>query len=787
MRTYTLKPLTLAIIAMLASGQLHAQQTSELSKITVTGEGDKLGTGLLVDEDTPKAKSTVTKAQLDKTRSSSNAFQDLNLLPGVNASSTDPTGMSGGNLRVRGFNSDQMGFTVDGAPVNDSGNFAVYPQELTDKENMCDLFVTQGGTDAEAPHVGASGGNIGMNSCGPTKEMRLRVAQSFGQLDYLRSYVRVDTGEIGKFKGYLSYSKSSVDKWKGEGENNRQHIDSKLEYDLGKGSRLSMGMLANELMNHNYRSMTLAEIEAEGYKADYSGDMPKHVTPVNGTAQTESAGTVNYYDYARNPFKNYLLTPKANLQVGERTRLDIEPYYWYGYGGSTYPTTITESKSSSNVHGGVSDINGDTDVRDRVLVLTGSMTETNRPGINVKATHDLDNHKITTGLWFERARHRQTRPATYVDNSGTVLDWWLDDSDALIKYQDGNPYQARDWLTISTGKSAFLQDTIDLMDSRLQITPSVTYKVLQRDFRNFSNNGTASTSATSAAGNGYLDYRVVEKYQQVQPGLGTSFNITDKVQTFFGVANNFRAPSNSDYANLIRTYSGNTITSMYDVPVKQEKSTNYDLGTRFKGDWGKASVTAFFVDFRDRIASSYDPTQGYSHSWNVGDSTTHGLELEGGSAPYHGFSVYGSFSYTLSKMKENMPSGSTTYYATAGKQFPDTPKYLASLSLQYAYGPYMANLAAKYTGERYLTLVNDVSIPSYTLLDLNTAWSMPFNGVWGFKNPTLRFNISNLTNKKYYVANAGSGSNVTISNDVAAPKVYTGAGRFASMTFQVDY
>lgn len=785
MRTFTLKPLSLAIITLLAAGQIHAQDTTNLGKITVTGEGDKLGTGLMIDEDTPKAKSTVTKAQIDKTRSSANAFQDLNMLPGVNASSVDATGMSGGNLRVRGFNSDQMGFTVDGAPINDSGSFAVYPQELTDKENLCELFLTQGGTDTEAPHVGASGGNIGMTSCGPEEKSRWRVAQSFGQLSYLRSYLRYDSGKIGNFKGYLSYSNAQVEKWKGNGENKREHVDGKVEYDLGKGSKLSAGLMGNYLMNHNYRSLSLSELDSEGYYADYSNTRPTHVPAVAGTAQTESAGSVNYYDYARNPFKNLLLTAKANLQVTPATRVDIEPYYWYGFGGTTYPTTLTESNNPTFVHGGISDMNGDGDVRDRVLVLTGSMTETNRPGVNLKVTHNYDNHKIMGGVWFERARHRQTRPASLIDPSGADPDFWL--KEAQVRYQDGNPYQGRDWRTVSTGKSVFLQDTIDLLDSRLQVTPAVTYKTLTRDFSNFSSNNTTSNSVTASAGNGMLDYRVINKYQQVQPGLTTSFQVNDKIQTFLGITSNFRAPGNYDYQNLIKTSSGNTITSMYDVSVKQEKSINYDLGTRIRGDWGKASVTAFYVDFRDRIASSFDPESGFTHSWNVGDSTTKGLEFEGGTAPWRGFSLYGSATYTLSTLDSNMPAGATTSYATAGKQFPDTPKYMASASLQWAEGPYMVNLTGKYTGSRYLTLENDVSIGSYTLWDLNAAWKLPFGSANGLKNPLIRFNVSNLFNKKYLVANSGSGSNVTINNSVGTPRVYTGATRFASVTFQVDY
>ena len=36
----------------------------------------------------------------------------------------------------------QIGFTINGAPVNDSGNFAVYPQEYSDSECTDNIFVT---------------------------------------------------------------------------------------------------------------------------------------------------------------------------------------------------------------------------------------------------------------------------------------------------------------------------------------------------------------------------------------------------------------------------------------------------------------------------------------------------------------------------------------------------------------------------------------------------------------------------------------------------------------------
>ena len=797
MRTFKLNTLALAMFTML--GAAHAQQTSEVGKITVTGEGDKLGTGLIIDEDTPKAKSTVTKAQLEKTRSSSNPFQALALLPGVNSTSQDATGLFGGSLRVRGFNSDQMGFTLDGAPVNDSGSFSVFPQEYSDQENLCEIFVTQGATDTEAPHVGASGGNVGLVTCDPLDTSRVRLAVSGGQLDFFRGFVRVDTGKIGDFKGFISFSKSDVDKFRGSGGAKRDHVDAKAEYDLKGGSKLSAGLLYNRSLTNNFRSLTLAQVNSEGYFADFATTAPQHVTPVNGTAQVDTNPPNAYYGYALNPFENYLLTGKANLQLTERMRLDIEPYFWYGYGtGGVQQTTLKETPNvGTSLHNGIGDINGDGDTMDTVLVYRGSLTETYRPGVTVKLSYTLDSNKILGGFWYERARHFQTQPASRVSNSGGISDRWLGNEDVLVKYNDGSLYEGRNQHTVSTGESVFIQDTIDLFNSKFQITPGVSYRKIHRDFTNTANSG------TNAGG----DYNYQRDYDEVLPSLNMSFQASDRLQTFIGIGKNFKAPGNFEYQGAIDNPPGvtyaNGAPTAYTWSIKnkatQETSINLDVGTRYKGDLFKGSVTAFYVDFKNRIASAYDPSQNLRLDINVGKSTIKGLEVELGTVPVNGFSGYVSGTYTRSTIKDDLlvnrvttttggvTTTTDTYAATANKQFPDTPKGMAAASIQWAQGPYLVNLAGKYTSTRAVTLANDAGIAAFTTFDLNAAYQLPNGPGNGWKNPIIRLNVSNLTNKQYLLANSGSGSQFGINTTLSTPSVYTGAPRFASVTFQVDY
>jgi iron complex outermembrane receptor protein len=782
------KPGRMALALLAVLGTAHAQQSSDLGTISVTGEGDKLGTGLLIDEDTPKAKSTVTKAQIEKTRSSSNPFQALSLLPGVNSFSQDATGLFGANLRVRGFNSDQMGFTVDGAPVNDSGSFGVFPQEYADAENMCEMFVTQGATDTEAPHVGASGGNVSLVTCDPEDQQRVRIAASGGQLHYARSYVRVDTGKLGDFKGFVSYSRSQVDKWRGAGSTDRDHVDAKVQYDLGRGSQLSAGLLYNRAFTNNFRNLTLTELASEGYNADFALTPPQHLAPVNGTAQVESSPGPAYYGYALNPFENYLLTASAHIQLNERARLDVAPYFWYGYGtGGVQQTTVAESgNSGTRLHSGIADINGDGDTLDTVLVYRGSLTETHRPGVSVQLSYTLEGHKLLTGVWFERARHRQTQPASRVDNAGNIGDPWLDNDSALVHYNDGALYQGRNQNTVSTGKSVFVQDTMDLLGSKLRATPALSFRQIDRDFSNYANSGANQGG----------DYRLERSYSKLLPSLGLSYQFDDRLQGFASLSKNFKAPGNFEYQGAVRTtgtpvFVDGVLTNYSASPrnnPRPETSVNLDVGTRYRGSWYKLSATAFYVDFKDRIASGFSPTEGGRFDINVGKSIVKGLEVEAGTEPVNGFSAYVSGSYTRSTIEEDLPVAAGVTVPTAGKQFPDTPKGMAAAALQYASGPYLVNLTGKYTSTRALTLTNDQAIPGFTSFDLNAAWKLPDPKDTGFKNPVLRLNITNLTDKQYQFANSGSGSLIAIGNGIGGlASVYTGAPRFTSLTFQVDY
>lgn len=808
------KPTRFAVLlaGFVASFGAIAQQTTNIGTVTVQGT-DSTSSGEITAEETPKARSSVNQDYIKNLTPTSNPYQAIAQLPGVATFSYDATGLFGGALRVRGFNSDQMGFTINGAPVNDSGSFTVFPQEYSDAENLCDVFVTQGSTDTNAPHVGASGGNVGLVSCAPSDQRRIKVEQTTGSLNMYKTFVRLDTGLIGKSKTYVSYSKAMADKFKGDGRADRQHVDFGTEYDLTSASKLSATLLYNRAVNNNYGALTLAQYRADPYQ-DFSTAVPRHLAPGAGAQNEAALNQPVFYGLSLNPFENAIATADANLKLADGLQFDLAPYFWYGFGtGGNQQTTLGES--SLGLNNGIADLNGDGDRADTILIYRSSVTRTFRPGVTSSLTWSLPNNTVVLGGWFERAHHRQTQPGSklYGDglNADKVSDKWLDNPDAWINYTNGQVYEGRNWFTISTGYSAFLTDTISLLRDKLTIVPGVRYSGIDRDFTNYANSGTAGTTlGVPSAYNSFATYEVKKNYDEVLPSLGIRYALTDTQSVYANATKNFRVPSNFVYSNLLRSnvvangvYTNQFVNGQYvnysqrAVPVDKETSWNYEAGYRFATERLTLSTAVFYNDFKNRIAAAFNNDTQTVTDYNVGKSHQYGVEGEAGVKIYGPFSAYASASYLRSEIKQDLQAGGTATAPTTGKQFPDTPNVLSALSLIYQdkFG-YFGMVQTKYTGRRQSTLVNDQNIPGYATVDLAGGYTYPGSFAY-IQHPFIRFNASNVTNEEYLNLNGPSGSNFTLnansfqSNGTTVngtqPTYYVGAPDFFSVTIGAEF
>ena len=818
---FQLTQVSLLVSGLFLAAGAHAQATTDVGTIQVQGAPGGTDTGQIQEEESARARSSVNRKAIEIQSPVNNPYQVINLLPGVSTFSQDGTGLFGGGLRIRGFNSDQLGFTINGAPVNDSGNFAVFPQEYTDSDNLCEVFVTQGSTDSDAPHVGATGGNVGLVSCKPTDTMQTRVSQTSGQNSLSKTFVKFNTGKLfdDRFRGYIAASHAETEKFKGPGSAYREHVEADGDLQLGGGSFISANWLYNRAVNNNFRAVTKAQIDQFGYNYDFGSTAPIHQVRA-GLADNDSTYAPNaniytgqtnrYFGFNLNPFRNYVATMQAHFNLAPKLSLDINPYFWYGYGtGGNELQTMSEVAGSTRLAGGGRDYNGDGDRLDTVGVYEGSVTKTFRPGVTTKLSYDVAGNHIVVGYWLEKARHQQTAPYVAISNTGTADDIWLKNPSQYLLNADGSAAQFRDWYTISRARSGFVTDSVSVLDDKLTFQPGIRYTSLGRQFTNSPNQGSTVTGF-GPTGYGGAAYVIEKDYSELLPNIGVKYQITDQQSVFVNGARNFKAPPNFAYSNLVvsnvapvfpavnvpLTYVNGVATNYHilEPTVGAEKANNYDLGYRYAGDRVTASGSVFFINYKNRIAAIIDPNTGTQGSAiNVGNSTTKGAELEAGYKILPNLSTYGSLSYTKTRINQNLATGfGTAYEQTAGKEFPDTPKWLAGYLLEYQDQHYVGGIDVKVNGKRYSTLVNDDSIGGYTLVGLNAGYK--FDPTSFTKTAKIQINIYNLLDRKYLSLNGPSGSGFGVrANPIAglptyaAQTYYVGAPRLISATFSTDF
>lgn len=782
-------------------------QSSDIGNINVQGETAP-GAGYMIQEDSPKQRSTVTQQAIEREPASANVFQLMSRLPGVNAQSNDATGLFGGQMSMRGFNSDEIGFTIAGVPVNDSGNYAVFPQEYVDPENLQEIDVAQGAPDIDQPQGGDVGGAVSILIREPTDAMRAKVVQSLGELGYFKSFGRFDTGRLFglNLKAFISYSKAEVDKWKGPGGADRDHIDAGIVYETSGGSKFTFTSVFNTAINYSFRSPTMAQFQSFGRYFDNEPGFPGFPAAKNGTAQNYGAPVsgfpsaypvnslnpgyqfTNYYKYRVNPFTNEIASFNADMKLLETLRLSVTPYYWNGYGNGGGFATIKESGGNGgNLPNGV-DLNGDGDKLDTVGFYRPSITSTQRPGVNTKLTwQPVEWETARIGLNFDHSRHHQTQPFEFINPDGSVNVWA--NGGNLLTFatgpQAGTLVQGRNQLTFNDTKVAYFENTLSLFNDRLKILAGIKRQEVNRD----GHNGLPAALATGSASVitpslTYLNYL---------PEFQASYRVTSQDQVFVNLQKNARAPSNFTLYESVFSTIGD------QAP---ETAWSLDVGYRRQTEDVLASISFFGTNFQNRqlqFPVGNDPNT--LTDLNAGAVHDRGVEFEIGTAkPVYDFNLYGSAAYTKSIIQSNLQTGNGIV-PTAGETYPNTPKWLLNAVVDYEpkYLPgTFFSLSGKYTSARYATLVNDEKAPGYPIFDFAAGYRFPDGMLSFLHNARFQFNIQNLFDRDYLFFGYGNSSNTiaaktylangkAISGTGIAPTYTVGAPRFFGVKFSAEF
>ncbi len=801
---------TALFTGLMAAGAASAQSTgteaTEVDAVVVTGARGPATAGVAIAENVAKTRNTINQDFISTQVAGQTILQTLNLTPGLSFTNADPYGTSGGNIRLRGFDGSRVALTFDGIPLNDTGNYSAYTNQQLDSELIERASVNTGSTDVDSPTASATGGTINYQTLRPTADMGGWLQGSLGDFSYRRVMGLFNTGEFGPWgtSAWFAASYQNYDKFKGIGELEKAQYNAKIYQPLGdNGDFIALSGHYNENRNNNYNGPNLST--STGFcdvaKTQVCGDQVNdptnpfgwgvdfdrtYVAPTfrNGVADNDVNGT-GYWGLRINPSNTGNVRGNSRFTLMDGLTLTVDPSFQYTLAnGGTQQAVLSETDPllrGTKTTGGV-DLNGDGDILDRVRVMTPSNTNTHRYGLNSSLIWDINpNHRLRAAYALDWGRHRQTGQYGKIDFSDPTNPKFVDvfggrnDEGNRVVNLDGYTLQARDRKSIAELNQFSVEYRGRFLDEALTVNLGVRAPFFRRELNQncYSQNASSNVlctsevpNATLANGNvtfagrnvagGYIaPYQLEKKYDDILPNVGATYRFAQGQSVYASYSESLSAPR-TDSLYVVRRQADNTIGN---PTVQPETSKNYDLGYRFTNATLVLQASAFYNEFDNRIVSTFDPDLDTFVDRNVGSVKSTGAEFSAGWEPITNLSLYATASFLNSELQDDYVfNAAGALLPTKGKKQVESPEQMYSARASYTFNDVLtAGIQAKYTGERWVTDVNDLKADAFTIVDLDARFDF---AKFGLEGTYLQFNVTNLTDEQYY-ANLGTGASST--------------------------
>lgn len=818
-----IKYLLAASVVSLSTAGLMATSAAAQSTGTVNFEEDVIivmgsrasDVGGVEIPNTPKAKQVLDEEIIRRQRPGQTVNDIINLVPGVSFQNNDPWGSSGGSFTIRGFSDDRISQTLDGLPLNDSGNYALYTNQQVDSEIIEQVNVNLGVTDVDSPTASAVGGTINLRTRQPSDIFKLTgtlsVGSTFANGDndnrsrmYMRGFAMIDTGDftgIGT-KAFVSASYSRYNNpFNNYGTVEKQQYNGRIWQDIGSdGDFIAVAGHYNENRNNFFGSFSLASFPQTRADRFYDINYPCTVeAPVTGTAQSDNNCGAEF-DRRWNPSNTGNIRGSSRFTLADGLVLSVDPSYQYvkaNGGGDEELLEQTRNVGGVPLTGFLSgryyfgrDLNGDGDTLDEVTGHDPSQTRTRRFGVISNLSYELNaDHRFRLAYTYDDANHLQSgqtsvallngdiadvfpvnNPLTTVD--GFVLNKRERQSFATLHQISGEyrgnfgdltaviglraPFFSRDinQSCYTTSASGFI-DCMGGVNAAYAAANPYSYDA-------------ATNTVTGAAPPQSREY----KYDDILPNIGLTYAFGN-ASVFANYAKGLSVPGTDPLYNSLY-FPANAP----GVQPQPETTDSLDLGLRFKSGNIQAQAAGWFTRYNDRLATAYDPILDQTVFRNLGRVDKYGLDGSIAWTPTPGSLLYIFGSINESEIKDDVQLNAGNFAPTAGKNESGAPVWSIGARAQYRLGDFELGAQVKHTGKRWVNDINTASVDGYTLVDLDLRWTITQNPFGD--DVALQLNVSNLFDELYV---GGFGGGLTS----ATPFVQIGAPRAASLSLIFGY
>ncbi len=687
---------------------------------------------------------TISDLDINRLTPGTTPIKAISKLPGVNYQAADAFGAYEWSSRItlRGFNQNQLGFTLDGVPLGDMsyGNSnGLHISRAIISENTGAAAVAQGSGALGTASTSNLGGTIEFTSVAPKDTFDLVGSATYGSDSTYRGFVRLESGDItgGGLKGYLSYAYLKTDKWKGYGEQKQHQVNAKIVQDLGDRGSITGFFNFSDRREQDYQDLSLDLIDRLGYNNDNiannfplalrlakiyanqnAGTGPQPY-PGFGTTFPAPYKTVDdvYYD-AGGLRRDYLAGATFDSKLTDHLSLKVTGYYHSNHGQGVWylPYTATPGGAAISVR------TTEYDIR--------------RGGVLGHVAYDTEDNHLEIGGWYESNNFQNARRFYGLADQQTA-------SLPTLEFKKNPFFTQFDAKFDTVTAMYYVSDRLTLGD----LTVSGGWKGYRVT------NDATRIVGTLAAG------RITAR-DWFLPQAGVLYRINDSAELFASFTQNMRAFTSAAVGGspFATTQAG---LDLIGNSLKPERSDTYEAGGRFRMDGFQASVAGYYVDFTNRLLSLPNGTGGAGNPTtlqNVGSVRNYGVELTALYKIMPALSLFGSYSYNRSEYRDDVIStafGSVgqVAIATKGKTVPDSPKHLLKGEIVYDDGTFLARVGADYMSKRFFSFENDVSVPGRVLMDATIGYT--FGGEGALKGFAIEGSVTNLTDKKF-VSTIGS-------------------------------
>ncbi|MEO0032490.1 MAG: hypothetical protein RIS94_2248 [Pseudomonadota bacterium] len=671
-------------------------------------------------------------------------------LPSVNFQSADPFGAYEWSTRItiRGFNQNQLGFTLDGVPLGDMsyGNYnGLHISRAISPENVASTLVSQGSGSIDTQSTNNLGGTLQFTSMDPASMLTdghyaLDVNATGGSNNTWRGFARAAIGDAQGARIMTSFAYGTADKWKGDGKQRQWAINSKAIVPVGD-LKLEGFVSHSDRAEQDYQDLSLEMINRLGYDWDNFGpsnyalavqvaDIAANrgdsgTTPLNPSAGTTYPGKIQsvddaYYD-ASGLRRDTLAYVGLSGPISSALSFKVKAYIHNNKGQGTWGTPYVNSPTG--------------------VPMAVRTTEYNidRKGVFGSVTADVAFNKLTVGAWYENNDFEQARRFyAYESRTNPGRDH--------LQFMH-NPFFTQWDIAFNTKTfQYYVEDEITLGDARLNL-----------GWKGFKVDNHARGIVTGGRTVGDLSTK-----DWFQPHVGLNYKFAGGVEAFAGFTSVTRAFASATTAG---PFSSTQVG--FDAikgSLKPEKSDTYEAGLRFTQGGFQGVLAGYHVDFKNRlltIPTSVGIVGAANALQNVGGVRAQGIEA---SAEYkfgNGLSAFASYSYNNNTYRDNVVITttvdgvtSTTVIPTQGKTVVDSPKHLAHGEIAYDSDTVFGNIGVSYMSKRYFTYTNDLnavgdglgSVPGRAIVDAAIGYRLNL----GMRQPVeVQLNATNLFDKKY--------------------------------------